>query len=219
MGWGRFLVPVIPVYYLIIAACYGFLVQIIEFRFKKPSGIYIILLFTFIILTFNIVYLNSGLLSGHSPSLHLDRVHIPLGKALGDVLSDNESISFGDAGALPYYSGLINIDPAGLCDKHIAHLKGEFDIKTNPGYIIDRKPSVIILNSINGYPTFNPQSPIDSAIVKSSRLTQEYRFILSFEAWDGYNLWLFARKDRADDIKTNLMTHPELGGILKFTDR
>jgi arabinofuranosyltransferase len=219
MGWGRFLVPVIPIFYLMFAPGYSFLSQDFRLRAKSRNSFYIFLAFTFMILIFNGIKLYSGFLEGPTPSLHLDRVHIPLGKALGDVLSDKESISFGDAGALPYYSGLINIDPAGLCDKHIAHLKGEFDVKTDPNYIIDRKPSVIILNSIHGYPEFNPQSPIDSAIIKSPRLTKEYEFILAFEAWDGYNLWLFARNDRADDIRTKLIAHPELSGILKFIDR
>jgi arabinofuranosyltransferase len=212
MGWGRFLVPVLPVYFLIIAACLNFLFFIPvshNVKFNKATrfaGLCLAVIFA----CFNLLVAKQEILREAYPSLHLDRIHIPLGKALRDILTDDESISFGDAGALPYYGNLVNIDPAGLCDKHIAHMKGEFNVKTDPGYIIGRRPSVIILNSINPFPEFNPQSPIDKAIVSYPGFLNEYKFILAFEAWSNYNLWIFARNDKADFIKSGLMNHPEL---------
>ena len=210
MGWGRFLVPVLPEFYLLVVGIFHMVWR------ETARTVWIravVLLFAACIVFINWQNAGKNLLHEANPSLHLDRIHIPLGIALGDILGPNESISFGDAGALPYSGDIINIDPAGLCDRHIAHLPGEFNIKTDPEYIINRRPTVIILNSINPYPEFNPQSPIDNAMISYPRLTEEYDFILAFEAWSQYNLWLFARKDVSPYVKASLMEHPKLAHL------
>ena len=216
MGWGRFLVPILPQVYVILLLY----LEIIytnaasnQRRFMLDKAI--VVLFSLFILWWNYHAISQNLFREANPSLHLDRFHIPLGLALKDTLAPTDSICFGDAGALPYYADVVNIDPAGLCDRHIAHLTGEFNIKTDPEYILNRRPVLIILNSIDPYPQFNPQSPIDKAIVSYPRLQKEYEFIFAFEAWSNYNLWLFARKDRASELKTSLMNDPHMSPIFK----
>jgi hypothetical protein len=50
-------------------------------------------------------------------------------------------------------------------------------------------------------------------MIKNRRLGKEYEFILSFEAWGGYNLWLFARKEDASRLKDAIIHHPQLAHI------
>ena len=207
MGWGRFIVPVLPVIYLFIIGLVDEVWHDIGRVTPIRFSFYILII---LLILNNVAATKLNLFKEANPSLHLDRVHIPLGLALKDILSPSDSICFGDAGALPYYAGVVNIDPAGLCDRHIAHLPGQFDIKTDPGYILDRRPVLIILNSQDPYPQFNPQSPLDKALVTYSPLQKEYTFILAFEAWSNYNLWLFARKDRAEQLKSSLTKDPHL---------
>jgi len=208
MGWGRFLVPVLPQIYLLAVKGIDNIPAIIpgEKYYKYVGAAVCVML----ILSFNLWSAGKNLFHEETPSLHLDRIHIPLGLAIKDILKPGESISFGDAGALPYYADVINIDPAGLCDRHIAHLKGEFDVKTDPDYILNRHPTIIILNSINPYPKFNPQSPIDKAIVLFPQFRKEYEFVIAFEAWEGYNLWLFAPKEEVSRLRQAIISHPQL---------
>lgn len=78
--------------------------------------------------------------------------HIDAGRWAGHVFPAGTWLATGNAGVIPYESGLPTIDMYGLCDRHIAARKMPEMGKGRPGhekgdgaYVLDRMPQVILI--------------------------------------------------------------------------
>ncbi len=104
-----------------------------------------------------------------------------------------DSLACGDAGALPYYSGLRTIDILGLNDSHIAHLKGSFYDKTDSDYVLSRQPTYLVL--LSGTPTtqsFRGRTKASQELY--ARIADEplYKLIGEYQFSNNYYLWVYA---------------------------
>lgn len=86
-----------------------------------------------------------------------------MGRWLRAHASEGDSLAVGAAGAMPYYSGLPNLDTFGLCDSFVAH-HGDL-VGTRPGhqrfapefYIAERRPTFLLVGT-----DFTTDAPLPS---------------------------------------------------------
>ncbi len=167
MGYGyRYLYPLWPVLSLIGGV--GVLAFLVEYRHR--SGMRTVLFTIVLLLALSI---SLGLTRGFSDAAYyveyaegLQRAHILLGYTLRSVAWRTESpvLAIGDAGAVPYYSGMTTIDSFGLNDPFIAtHFKGD-----RSTYILSQHPTLIVFisSSLEGFhsPLFYEKALYDSAV-------------------------------------------------------
>jgi len=125
----------------------------------------------------------------------LTQGHIALGKHLAESEPPGASIAIQDAGAVPYYSGLVTIDIVGLNDAHIAHLEGDLYQKTDVAYVLDRQPTAIILvSTTDPAKKFTAAKWVDSAFYDDPRFQSTYTHTETFMADGSYYLTVFTRK-------------------------
>ncbi len=129
-------------------------------------------------------------------AIGLQQAHIRLGITLRRYAPKNSVLACADAGALPYYSGLTTIDIMGLTDRHIAHLPGRHWEKTDPTYILIRRPNFIVLSSKTSPPSgFEPITNAFKVIYRSPIFQREYILWKVYRFHDQYFLWVFVKKD------------------------
>ncbi len=135
----------------------------------------------------------------------LERTSIAVGKQLRLIAPPGATIALGDAGALPYYSRLNVIDLYGLINPELAHLPGNalyfdpasFDVNA----LIQRRPEFFYLNSMNDFMTRHeafqpvPHLQIDAMIARNPIFISNYRWVESARFSAGYWCHLFARND------------------------
>ncbi|MBE7560363.1 hypothetical protein HS125_16040 [bacterium] len=135
----------------------------------------------------------------------LERTSIAVGKRLRLIAPPGARIALGDAGALPYYSGLAIIDLYGLMNRGLAHLPGHalyfdpgsFDV----GTILSQRPEFIYLNSMNDYvrqrQPFQPLDhlQVDALIARNPSFVKDYRWVESAPFAPRQWCHLFARND------------------------
>ncbi|MBN1551297.1 hypothetical protein JW979_07505 [bacterium] len=155
----RFLIPVLPFLCLIwVWSIDELMHQLVKkrFSFKMES------LFRFFSvglgITIYIILSNSRyqdvilFMEASHQKTHLDRI---ASSWLNQNVTPNASIATDVIGRIPFYTGLKTFDFSGLTDKHIAHIYTK-DLgrgpagheKTDAAYIIGKKPSYILLTSI-----------------------------------------------------------------------
>jgi hypothetical protein len=85
----------------------------------------------------------------------LNQANEPLGRWLREVSPASALLAVGDAGAIPYFSGLRTLDLHGLMDRHLAHFAGNFSISPHSdidaGYVFDRRPTWLVVIATNSY--------------------------------------------------------------------
>lgn len=148
----RFLVPVLPICYLLSAE--GLLLvlerlgtRLAAFR-ARPARLAIVAICLLMVL-------SRSLASSERDFVKEDRIRVqgnwvPIGKWLGDYAKPGETLAVAVAGAIPYYSGLYTIDMLGITDPHIAHVKIEKmgsgragHEKHDVDYVLARRPTYI----------------------------------------------------------------------------
>jgi hypothetical protein len=146
----RLFVPVLPLFYALVAASAGGLLRALPLSNVRPrwaleaagaAAVLALLLFT--------------LSSSSDPNVDIERDAVDgreaMGRWLRDNLPDDTTIAVIPAGAIPYESGLTTIDMLGINDEHIAHRDlplGSFGAgheKYDTEYVLDRQPDIIIL--------------------------------------------------------------------------
>ena len=133
--------------------------------------------------------------------------HIALGHWLAERYPPDTWIALGDAGAVPFYSGLPTVDLWGLNDAEIARLPGEYGAR--PGLVplvFQRAPHIIVLwnrtpiEGEAGKLRAAGGHPFDTAFFQSPELARHYRFVREFtfrpasQGVPGYYLDVFERK-------------------------
>ncbi len=151
LGYYRFLVPVLAM--IVLLASLGFKELLSKTTKKWFSGIVygFVGLFIILSLTVNIVPTLNRLNAPHH--VRHNRYKLMAGEWLGEVLPPGTTIACGSAGALPYASGLPNLDIAGLCNAEAA-LNGEHQVVGMAGHhhvypklIGKYLPSVVLISS------------------------------------------------------------------------
>lgn len=80
---------------------------------------------------------------------YLSQNYEELGRWFKDSTPPDASIAISDVGAVGYFSERHVLDMFGLIDAHIARLHGRMHYKGDARYILSRKPSYIVLVSLN----------------------------------------------------------------------
>jgi len=204
MGHCRFLAPALPAIYLLVGgACVEILDKTAQFsRARRAFLVAGLALATGVLVVSN---LASSLLSMRPEVLAyargLETAHIKLGKELRATASVTDSLACGDAGALPYYSGLTTIDTLGLNDAHIARLPGVFNDKYDVEYVLRREPTYIVLLSGSSHNVgFIGKTKANRATFLHPQFRAHYRYLREYTFRkgysDGYYLFLYVRDSR-----------------------
>ena len=80
---------------------------------------------------------------------YLSQNYEELGRWFKDSTPPDASIAISDVGAVGYFSERRVLDMFGLIDTHIARLHGRMHYKGDAKYILSRKPSYVVLVSLN----------------------------------------------------------------------
>ena len=146
----RFLVPVLPICYLLSAEG---LLLLLDRPGKAVSvfrGRPVRMVFAAVCI---LMVLSRSLGSSERDFVAEDRIRVqgnwvPIGKWLGDYAKPGETLAVAVAGAIPYYSGLYTIDILGITDPHIAHVEIEQMGRGKAGhekhdidYVLARRPT------------------------------------------------------------------------------
>jgi hypothetical protein len=123
----RFLVPVLPIAYLLSSDGLFLLIERGGTRLAVLRGRPARLALAVLCL---LMVFSRSLGSSERDFVIEDRIRVqgnwvPIGKWLGDYARPGETLAIAVAGAIPYYSGLYTIDILGITDSHIAHVKIE----------------------------------------------------------------------------------------------
>ncbi|MEO8376685.1 MAG: hypothetical protein ABI579_03375, partial [Candidatus Sumerlaeota bacterium] len=99
-------------------------------------------------------------------------------KGIGDFLRVNakptDVLAATEAGVVPYYSRLPFIDMLGLVDAHIAALPGGLHQKYDAGYVLSRRPDLILLGFDETPGGLMPKWPPDQGIFTHADFTRDY---------------------------------------------
>jgi hypothetical protein len=140
----------------------------------------------------------------------LREAHAALGSWLAERHPDDALVAVGDAGAIPFYSGLRIIDLWGLSDATIARLPGEYGRRRGTAeYALGRSPDVFVLWSVvppapdESGPGIVGAQHFDRAIAAHARFRRDYDFVREFTfrpkrgRQPGYYLAVFERRAAA----------------------
>jgi arabinofuranosyltransferase len=127
----------------------------------------------------------------------LRRAHIPLGREIHARTSASAVMAMDDAGAGPYYAERANIDMLGLNDRHIAHLSGNYNEKSDVSYVLGRRPDLVVLASRVPGPTVasDMRLPGHAALFGDARFQAGYRIARRYEFNPTYWLIVYRRVD------------------------
>jgi hypothetical protein len=138
-----------------------------------------------------------------------------LGSWLAERHPADALVALGDAGAIPFYSGLRVIDLWGLADATIARLPGEYGRRAGAAdYALGRDPDVVVLWNIvpilrdpiqrgKAEPRIIGAQHFDRAIAGHPRFLRDYDFVREFTfrpqrgRRPGYYLEVFERRPEA----------------------
>lgn len=196
MGHYRFSTPMLPLLDILAADAIVMLYHVLKQR-QRLASVYVILLLFLSIYTMlhGIEKSKKHHLATQKYANGLQQAHIRLGITLRHYAPKNAVLACADAGALPYYSGLITIDIMGLTDRHIAHLPGHHWEKTDPIYILSKRPNFIVLSSKTSPPSnFEPITDAFKVIYHSPVFQREYALLKVYRFDEQYFLWVFQRK-------------------------
>jgi hypothetical protein len=161
----RFLVPVLPICYLLSAEG---LLLVLEHFGSRPAVLRRWSVCLAVVAVFLVMVSFRSIGGGDRQFVREDRIRVqgnwvPIGKWLAEYASPGETLAVGVAGAIPYYSGLYTIDILGITDPHIAHveIRGMGSgiaghEKHDMDYVLARRPTYLF-----HYPFFVGRAVID----------------------------------------------------------
>lgn len=126
----------------------------------------------------------------------LANAHVLLAESLreADIPRELKTLTLGDAGAIPYFSGWQTYDFIGLTDETVAH-----DQPGKADYIAANNPTIMILYSIDGKKPRAHQYGFDP-----SQMMPDYQDVAVLRVFPGYFLQIFLRKDIPESVFANL---------------
>jgi len=191
MGYGhRYFFPLVPI--LSLLSGWGCLIKLkkqeTHTRIKIAYLIFITLALVFGSIT-TLKFVPSYL----SYAKGMQRAHILLGQTLATIQWRSDPVlAIGDAGAVPYYSGLKTIDTFGLNDPTIA--RNFYSDRSN--YVLSQDPTLIVLTS--KYDNRFDSPFLFENILFQSASKREYSQHVTFVFGSNYYLWVIWRPNSQD---------------------
>ncbi len=137
----------------------------------------------------------------------LHQQYIEVGRWLKRYQQDHSSadgnnlLAAGEAGIVPYYSGLPFLDLGGLIDRHIARQPGALHYKVDVDYVFDRSPRFVFMQcrSLDPLRAYY-DGGMDAALLADPRFRRQYRILKKWTrgapAVDANPMVLFERRLR-----------------------
>lgn len=127
----------------------------------------------------------------------MQRTSVALGLWLAQNAEPGAWVALGDAGALPYYSGLRVIDLYGLMNPEIARLPGPalYSEGIDTASILARKPDYVVLES-HEESRFEGIKPVDRKLYLEPGFQSAYGLIQKARFSPREVSWLFQRRER-----------------------
>jgi len=205
----RFYVPILPLLWIVIALGIDYGWRIIK-QTKQDNPLrykFFIIFLIFAIayqFAFHLSKLKTEIRFANEYKILLENEHISIGKTLKKIMPVDEwLISYVDAGAVPYYSGLKTVDYGRLSDRFLTNVKLtdreriDYFYSVNPGAIVFTSESMDILN----YGLEVGHITSDSRF-KNYVLFKKYLSVLpNSNDYRNYHEFLYLRKDVVDKIK------------------
>jgi len=148
----RFFVPILPVLYGMVFIALRLLIKHIAENVSSEAPL-IVLIGVFIVVSLGTNAVLSYL--SHDKRIELKEYQLQLridddefidyAKRLMEIAPNGATIALVDAGVISYMTGWYIIDRWGLCDEHIAHVKGKGPLgeKYDEEYVLSKKPIFI----------------------------------------------------------------------------
>lgn len=146
----RFLVPFLPIIYLLFRESAIELSSLLERFLNKKILTLILVVFILGNLMVGWDYMktnSSGLVNFYREQKFQLQWYFDFGRWLKKNVPADATIAQGECGIIPYFSELYVIDFFGLVDPHISRLKGLVNRKTDVDYVLKRKPDYILTAS------------------------------------------------------------------------
>jgi hypothetical protein len=123
--------------------------------------------------------------------------HQRLGADIAALTDANAVMAMDDAGLGPLVAGRTNIDMLGLNDRHIGRLRGDFGVKFDPQYVLDRRPDVIVLMSRRSPPITSADLFVagQTALFEDPQFRERYRYAREYVFAENYRLLLYVLAD------------------------
>jgi hypothetical protein len=129
----------------------------------------------------------------------MKRAHIRLGHELRTDAPAGARIAIGDAGAVPYFSGLNNIDILGLNDPYLARLPGRYTRKIDVDYVLRQDPAyVVVVSREPPERGFVPEYFVDGALQQAITRSATYALWRAYPFRERYYLWVYRRRGVPD---------------------
>ncbi len=127
--------------------------------------------------------------------LHLDCFqHFEIARWMRREIHDSGLLAIGEAGVVPYYTGLPVLDLFGLLDKRIARLPGIRHHKFDTEYVLSRRPEYVLLLVRR-----DATGKVHSSYTHGQRLLTDSRFLRDYESMHDFGgAILFRRIARPD---------------------
>jgi arabinofuranosyltransferase len=200
MGHQRFFAPALPAYFLLFQLGMdqldrGFSTALTEWPRSWPRRCF--RLAPLVIVAYMI---SRPVLDTRRESMEyvqaMQRAHIRLGRDLRAEAPPGAKVAIGDAGAVPYYSGLYSIDILGLNDSYLAHLPGRYTQKMDVDYVLGQKPDfVVVVSKLPAEQGFVPEYRVDGLLQTALAQTPAYALWRVYEFKEHYFLWVYRRGD------------------------
>ena len=190
IGRYRFLLPALPMGYVLLCAVLGTL----RVRAVRPFalGASALLLLgpawaRYPAVEREALVYGRGLLAAHGA----------LGRAVLARTAPEAVIAMDDAGLGPYLARRRNVDMLGLNDRHIARLPGRFSYKYDVPYVLSRSPDLVVLVSSVENPRSAAELPLPghAALAMDSVFRARYEFVRVYTMRADYYLGVFRRRD------------------------
>lgn len=105
----------------------------------------------------------------------------------------DETLAIDAAGIIPYISRLYSIDYLGICDLYIARLPGFLHDKSDPGYVLAKRPDYVVMCGKEKHPTPEQIARFDvpglrkpeDDLLRHPQLRAEYQFATAIEMENG----------------------------------
>lgn len=185
----RFLAPVLPLFYALVAASGAALIAGV--RLERPVRRWVAegsIAVAFIgLMLFTLHSSATDTLLKNERQAVADRAEI--GRWLRANVPEDTSIAVIPAGAIPFESGLTTIDMLGISDEHIAHRDlslGDFAAgheKYDSEYVLDREPDIIILEDTL---TPDPRAREAYEILRGGVIPARIDMLSTPRLWDEY---------------------------------
>ncbi len=191
MARGRFLIPVLPL--VLPLAAWGVALAL---RGRWPRALGFAALAALLLAPgwarharLEAVSLNYG--------ASLRAAHQRLGAEIAANSDADAVMAMDDAGLGPLVADRTNVDMLGLNDRHLGRLRGDFGVKFDSRYVLDRRPDLIVLMSRRAPPIASRDLFVTGqvALFEDPEFGERYAFVREYVFADDYRLLLHARKD------------------------